>query len=356
MNFQRPKRGQTEEDLLKEAEALRSQGFENLSIQKDNIVRMSNAPPKEEKVEEDKLEKPLLSIFEKNVVERHPEPCQRTSIQRKTAFPSVFKVNASGQSQAIGSSKKKRSLFAQAMEKESKPGSSSSAEARRTLDLSHGILNDSRVLSETDKKAIHEENLMKLATMSTEEIQEHIRSLPEDVVTFFKRRREREAAQKKDQCQNSNEPRSVETREREDTKMDASNFNEIELKQYPHMDREEPEKMEWMGELPQIPQNTKIGLSARFDFNGDLILSSDNIPVTAGLYHHGEEQERAGYTIEEMLILARSTNLQQRVVAFNMLAKVVQKFKIGAYDGGIFEENLLSQVLIQIDYRPKFIT
>ena len=56
---------------------------------------------------------------------------------------------------------------------------------------------------------------------------------------------------------------------------------------------------------------------------------SDEIPVNSGLHHHGDEPERPGYTLEELLTLARSTYLQQRSVAFDTISSVVDNHKRG---------------------------
>lgn len=50
-----------------------------------------------------------------------------------------------------------------------------------------------------------------------------------------------------------------------------------------------------------------------------------SIPEYLGLHHHGQEPDRPGYTLEELFILSRSNLLNQRVVAVNILTKVIQK-------------------------------
>ena len=71
--------------------------------------------------------------------------------------------------------------------------------------------------------------------------------------------------------------------------------------------------------------------SARFDFSGQLMpFRSEDIPVrTSGLHHHGEEPDRPGYTLEELLTLARSTYPQQRCLAFDTLTNVIDNHKQG---------------------------
>ena len=54
-------------------------------------------------------------------------------------------------------------------------------------------------------------------------------------------------------------------------------------------------------------------------------MGSDVMPEYVGLHHHGEEADRAGYTLEELFLLSRSNFLQQRVLAINTLARIIEK-------------------------------
>ncbi|PWN88479.1 hypothetical protein FA10DRAFT_164258 [Acaromyces ingoldii] len=64
----------------------------------------------------------------------------------------------------------------------------------------------------------------------------------------------------------------------------------------------------------------------RFGFDGrpidDEVLPTDESRLS-GLHHHGEEQDKAGYTVEELLHLARSTNRSQRTIALRTLGHVI---------------------------------
>lgn len=51
----------------------------------------------------------------------------------------------------------------------------------------------------------------------------------------------------------------------------------------------------------------------------------DDIPVYHGLHHHGKDPSSPGYTLEELFILARSSFLQQRVLALQVLAKIMRQ-------------------------------
>jgi len=67
------------------------------------------------------------------------------------------------------------------------------------------------------------------------------------------------------------------------------------------------------------------GNQARFDFNGCLVSKTDNIPEYLGLHHHGDDPSSPGYTLEELFILARSSFLQQRVFALQVLARIIRQ-------------------------------
>ena len=100
-----------------------------------------------------------------------------------------------------------------------------------------------------------------------------------------------------------------------------------------HMDRIEYEKLEWMKDLPKLSeQPTSGGVPARFDFKGALVSRTADIPVTAALHHHGEEPEAAGYTLEELFQLARSTILQQRVIALQTLSNIIRQVSLSPHE------------------------
>jgi hypothetical protein len=113
-----------------------------------------------------------------------------------------------------------------------------------------------------------------------------------------------------------------------------------------NMDKIEEEKMEWTKDLPPAPEGKCVDgkYAARFDFEGALVPADADIPVTAGLHHHGEEPSRAGYTLEELLILARSTNIQQKAFAINTCSRIVQKHKKGYFDDGVLDQNVIDRL------------
>ncbi|XP_041255053.1 RNA polymerase II-associated protein 1 isoform X3 [Onychostruthus taczanowskii] len=147
--------------------------------------------------------------------------------------------------------------------------------------------------SEQEAQAIHKENLEKLRSMSEEEIlQEQARLL----------------AQLDDDL-------PVKPR-----------------KEWIHMDNVEFEKLEWMKDLPSPRQKkTKKGMQARFSLKGELIPADADLPTHLGLHHHGEEAERAGYSLQELFHLSRSQVTQQRTLALQVLGRIVQRARAGEF-------------------------
>ncbi|GIZ04167.1 RNA polymerase II-associated protein 1 [Caerostris extrusa] len=67
-------------------------------------------------------------------------------------------------------------------------------------------------------------------------------------------------------------------------------------------------------------------------------------PVYKGLHHHGKEPEVAGYSLEELFLLARSTMQSQRITALHTLAHILDNYWYGMMDA-CFEEPLLPIML-----------
>lgn len=104
-----------------------------------------------------------------------------------------------------------------------------------------------------------------------------------------------------------------------------------------HMDKVEQVKLEWMTDLPpektSDPSNSEEPYNARFNFSGVLLpFKDESIVVNAGLHHHGEEPDRPGYSLQELLQLSRSSSQQQRCTALTTLANIMNKSKKGWYD------------------------
>ncbi|KAJ2443080.1 hypothetical protein IWW46_002701 [Coemansia sp. RSA 2440] len=71
----------------------------------------------------------------------------------------------------------------------------------------------------------------------------------------------------------------------------------------------------------------------RFAFDGQIMgEEQSDVPTSAGLHHHGDDPEKPGYTIPELLHLSRSTVPAQRSVAMATLGNIIHKVNTGVWD------------------------
>jgi len=57
---------------------------------------------------------------------------------------------------------------------------------------------------------------------------------------------------------------------------------------------------------------------------GNLLPGNTDLPVTKALHHHGDEPERPGYTLEELLLFSRSSVMQQRAIGVSTIANILR--------------------------------
>ena len=231
------------------------------------------------------------------------------------------------------------------------------------------VLINSVIVSKNDAQDIHSSNVASLNKMSEEQILENRKEIMEkldsSVLEFLKKKWANPIADTK-QLKVVDEAMIDETNkdgheisskmvrlpQDDNTDFDSSTGNNnpqvkenkkptfdqsvIKSQMFPHMDKVEPEKMEWMSDIKDPEEQDiakKQSFNARFDFNGCLLPYTDNsIAVTAGLHHHGEEPSRPGYTLEELLTLARSTFPKQRSIAIDTLSNIIKNSKQGRFD------------------------
>lgn len=106
----------------------------------------------------------------------------------------------------------------------------------------------------------------------------------------------------------------------------------------------DPSKLAWMAPIPTEGSvadkestyypHPEIAVSAlRFDFRGRFLSPrvSRTISSSKGLHHHGQAPEAAGYTIEELSILARSAVPAQRCMAFQTLGRILYRLGNGEW-------------------------
>ena len=101
----------------------------------------------------------------------------------------------------------------------------------------------------------------------------------------------------------------------------------------------DPEKLEWMQSSRSTKNSYNPSASTlspkdiRFSFQGQLIppKAASEIPVTAGLHHHGDAPDAAGYTIPELSHLGRSSFAAQRCIAFQTLGRILYRLGRGEF-------------------------
>ncbi|EZA59089.1 RNA polymerase II-associated protein [Ooceraea biroi] len=255
---------------------------------------------------------------------------------------------------------------------------------------------------------IHKENLEKLAKMSEREILEEKRILEETLdpklIEFLKNKKKKlrkrsaersndvsivsevtmdaEVSDNKeinletdaasiltaeeataDMHVSSNKKIKLSLNDHDDTSIDSRNdqlnipnspkkiLDESKQKGWLHMDAPEPEKLKWMEDLPEEKRNEptpNADYNARFDFNGLLLPYKDESLIDRGLHHHGEEPERPGYSLQELLHLSRSATQQQRCTALITMANIMEKTRKGWYDEALNPSPLIALGQINI--------
>ena len=338
----RPKPGEDEEELLRQMQSfeaskssISSQNILSFQKKKPSKFAQQRAAQKDKPVE--KKEQDNTPLVLKSVVqERHYDYNQFIQSQSKQSssavpFPTVKKLshfNTSGG----------KSLFAQQVENMDE-GECCCAAIRPPLasqqfqrEWGENMLKTvkDRSLSDKDKDDIHEGNVAILNARSDEQLKEDkedlLKSMDPKIVEFLKNRR-RKAPKRKSE--------SIEV-----TKEVSPEKNPL------HMANIEHEKMEWMDDIqPSESESSPQNFSARFDFKGDLLpFDDDKINVKEGLHHHGEEPNRPGYTLEELMTLSRSSNAQQASLAIQTLGSVIRNERQGRFVA-CFSTNILIELL-----------
>ncbi|ORX39237.1 hypothetical protein BD324DRAFT_649321 [Kockovaella imperatae] len=86
----------------------------------------------------------------------------------------------------------------------------------------------------------------------------------------------------------------------------------------------ESHKLAWLQD--PSPSDDK---SIRFDLSGGVLTSEElqSLPTSHGLHHHGDSPELAGYTIQNILTLCRSSILGQRTKMLHLLGTIISRWK-----------------------------
>ena len=293
----------------------------------------------ERKEEEDNSEQVLLEIVKKNLfgqIDIGP-PALPAATQNSKHFPAVWSV---ADQDKDTEKEDKRSLFSRQFQDMKAELCRVAVEGQDELNLA-SLGQGSRILQPGgEADSLHQENLLTLGQMTEQEIlqeQSKLRQILDPNLLAFIHARQKSAPvaaefipmdtkidsymdRPADNSSNvtRNEEKSLireEVTKAEDsvngeTEEKDSVFSLPDLSALPGMTRPEPEKLAWTGELR--PATARLaGLSARFGWDGRLVVAGQEVPVTAGLHHHGEEPDRpvlhCTATLDIPLLCCRAT-------------------------------------------------
>lgn len=208
----------------------------------------------------------------------------------------------------------------------------------------------SYILSSDEAKDIHKENVDILTKMSEEDIlqeqQKLLSSLDPKLIDFIRAKKNKNNSQKSNSNEQSEKTESIDCKmsATEESPAETANVltndylweNDVlshpQVNNWLHFENLEKDKLEWMKGIEESKVKSDEPYEARFDFNGYLLpYTLEYTERTKTLFHHGEESNRPGYSIAELIELTRSTVTQQRVMALNTIAGILEYYMSGIY-------------------------
>ena len=225
------------------------------------------------------------------------------------------------------------------------------ADARKKAEQEEELVENERAFSNgfggpaTEAKEIHQENATRISKMSNKEIEEAQQSLFQmmspETIAMLKRKGKKKTKPKStgkgEQKQNtpSSSPAlshfsiipsvDLSTLKTEEELLDIARNKKRSM-----LDRA---KLDWTKDVA-VPKTDRKGnqtntavfrSEVRFDLNGLVIKPNEDPQQLKGLHHHGRNSTSAGYALDELLHLSRSTHLQQRTMALKSLAGVLRQ-------------------------------
>ncbi|KAG8955426.1 hypothetical protein FRC04_008777 [Tulasnella sp. 424] len=135
---------------------------------------------------------------------------------------------------------------------------------------------------------------------------------------------------------------------------------DIRKRFFPNADPNDP-SLEWIkgtttgrvsqtGSTPTKEKEEPTTKSIRYDLSGRPIPEAlrQSLPTHLGLHHHGDEQDEAGYTLDELIMLSRSTVPAQRASMLGTLGKLLS-YAAAPSNGGngaVEVEDIRTKVLV----------
>ncbi|GLV42007.1 uncharacterized protein CBL_05035 [Carabus blaptoides fortunei] len=334
----RPKPGETEEDILK----LQEEFLKNKLQPSAKYINCQNSSDKKinEQVEvrKEEIKSDESRILLGGIVERQTQFVPH-DFDNKSRFSGGFPQAKRRQNTT---STKKGSIFAQQnkrLKDEHLPEPmnviSEDTSSSSTIDEKN-LPDQSYIITGKEREQIHQENIGTLSKMSVEEILEEqqnlVSKMDPDIVRFLKSKRTVAEVTSVSESKQQVSEQPVNVQEIETPKGILEN---CDLEKWLHFDKVETEKLQWMKDI-DVPKKL-VGneeYEARFDFAGRLLpyVDKEISEKNRTLYHHGEEPGRPGYTLKELFQFCRSSVQQQRILALNTVANILQLNSTGVYD------------------------
>ncbi|KAL3269976.1 hypothetical protein HHI36_009031 [Cryptolaemus montrouzieri] len=198
------------------------------------------------------------------------------------------------------------------------------------------LVKGSKILSDADKDEIHLKNIDVLKTMPESEILEEkerlLSTMDPAIISFLKARR-------REQIPKSSNPSITKQNEAghniniDKLMATAEILDNPDAEKWLNFDLLETHKLAWMKEIEVAKIDKSRAFEARFDFQGWLLpfTETEINEKNRILYHHGEEPDRPGYTLQELFTLARSSVIQQKTIALNSIANILSLHSTGVY-------------------------
>lgn len=189
------------------------------------------------------------------------------------------------------------------------------------------------------KEEIHLENLEKMNKMTPEEILEEreklMSTLDPAIIAFLKSKRHHtqpKVETRQPSIAEQNQPENEISIEEISPAKDI--LSQPNSDKWINFDLLEGNKLAWMKDMPKPVLKKDEKYEARFDFGGWLLpYTQESInDENRILYHHGEEPARPGYTLQELFQLCRSNVIQQKIIALNTIAAILNLHASGIYD------------------------
>lgn len=354
MFIQRPNSKETEDDLLEQQIRFLNKSNNNKKCKSQHENQIVNETFEESKQFKDNhdIANIKFKIIEKNIVAN--PPVFNDTFRHNSDFPETFSLESIPKcnSSRKNTSKPGLSLYAQ-MKNKIKEDSQSND--NKMLE-NHDLITGTGLGGQNWQKDISEikmNNQKMIENMSQDEIKamrdDIMSKLSSKSIAFLTDKKFVRSAKKSLDTQCDVIKNGLYNMSLSDNKYKEIEDNiPIKANKYINMDIVESEKLKWIGDINESKQKEKKTdeISARFNFMGELIDNDilTEMDIKQGLHHHGEEQDRAGYTIDELFLYLQSEFPSQSEIGLRVFQKIINKAYCGYYDS-CFNKNLIEYLL-----------